>query len=98
MDIAYRGTKAVYVTICSDVIDAAYNPGGPADFDGLNPHELFYALHQLGRKGFKGLDFVEVYPLADMNGFSAHLTVWVIIHALVGMACKKKKAMRLSSE
>jgi len=90
IDIAFNGTKAVYVTICSDVIDVAYNPGGPADFDGLTPHELFYALHQLGRKGIMGLDFVEVYPLFDRNGVSAHLAVWSIVHALVGMASKKK--------
>jgi agmatinase len=90
IDIAYKGTKAVYVTICSDVIDVAYNPGGPADFDGLIPHELFYALHQLGKKGIKGLDFVEIYPLFDRNEVSAHLAVWSIIHALIGMAVKKK--------
>jgi guanidinopropionase len=98
MNIAYTGTRAVYVTICSDVIDAAYNPGGPADFDGLNPHELFYALHHLGQKGIKGLDFVEVYPLQDVNGFSSHLAVWAIIHALVGMAHGKKKDASLSSK
>jgi guanidinopropionase len=91
IDIAYKGTKAVYVTICSDAFDVAYNPGGPADFDGLTPHELFYALHQLGKKGINGLDFVETYPLFDRNGVSAHLAVWSIIHALVGMAAGKKK-------
>jgi guanidinopropionase len=90
MDIAYKGTKSVYVTICSDSIEAAYNPGGPADFDGLTPHELFYALNCIGRRGIKGLDFVEVYPLSDLNNFSAHLATWSIIHALVGVAMRKK--------
>ena len=91
IDITNQGTKAVYVTICSDCIEASYNPGGPADFDGLTPHELFYALNTIGRRGIHGLDFVEVYPLCDVNGFSAHLAAWSIIHALVGMAMRKQR-------
>ena len=87
---AYDGTKAVYVTICSDVVDVGFNPGGAIDFDGLTPHELFYALHQLGKEGISGLDFVEVYPLQDPCGYSSHLAAWAMIHALVGMALKIK--------
>lgn len=90
INIAYSGTKAVYVTICSDSIEAAYNPGGPFDFDGLTPRELFCALHRLGKEGIAGLDFVEIYPLQDANGVSSHLASWEIIHALVGMAIRKK--------
>jgi agmatinase len=93
IDTAYHGTKAVYVTICSDAVDAAYNPGGPPDFDGLTPHELFYSLRQLGQEGISGLDFVEVYPLQDTNGFSSHLVAWAFIHALVGMAFRRKNGL-----
>ncbi len=88
---AYDGTEAVYITICSDAVEVAFNPGGAIDFDGLTPHELFYALHQLGKKGIAGLDFVEVYPLQDANGYSSHLVSWAFIHALVGMALRKKR-------
>ena len=93
VDIAYRDTKAVYVTICSDSIEVAYNPGGPADFDGLTPHELFGALHRLGKEGIAGLDVVEVYPMQDQNGVSSHLASWEMVHALVGMAVRKKMDM-----
>ena len=93
VETAYRGTERVYVTICSDSIDVAFNPGGPIDFDGLTPREIFYALHRLGEKGIAGLDFVESYPLQDGNGISSHLACWVFIHALVGMAAKKKHEM-----
>jgi agmatinase len=89
LSIAYSGTKAVYVSICSDILDAVFNPGGPADFDGLSPRELFYALRNLGEKGIAGLDYVEVYPLQDSKGFSSHLVVWAMIHALCGMAKRK---------
>lgn len=87
---AGNGTKGLYVTICSDIIDAAFNPGGPCDFDGLTPHELFYALRRIGERGINGLDFVEIYPLQDKNGFSSHLAAWSLIHALAGIALGKR--------
>ena len=88
--IAHKGTSAVYVTICSDVLDASFNPGGPADFDGLTSRELFYALRQLGMRGIAGMDMVEVYPIQDKNGHSSHLVAWSIIYALSGYAVYKK--------
>ena len=91
METAFDGTESVYVTVCSDAVEVAYNPGGPNDFDGLNPHELFYALHTLGEEGIAGLDFVETYPLQDGNGVSAHLVSWALVHAMVGMALHKKR-------
>lgn len=88
---ASDGTSALYVTICSDIIDAAFNPGGPCDFDGLTPRELFCALRRLGERGINGLDFVEIYPLQDKNNFSSHLVAWSLIHALAGIALGKRK-------
>jgi guanidinopropionase len=96
--IAYDGTDAVYITICSDIFDAAYNPGGPADFDGLTPRELFYSLFTLGQKGIAGLDFVEVYPLQDANGVSSHLAAWSLIYGLAGMAMRRKNGLPLLFE
>lgn len=92
LQIARDKTKYIYVTVCSDIIDAAYNPGGPADFNGLHPDELFYALHRLGESGIDGLDYVEIYPIQDPKSFSSHLAAWAIIYALVGLASRKKKA------
>lgn len=88
--IARVGTEQVYVTICSDCIDAAFNPGGPADFNGLFAHELFAALYRLGESGIAGLDFVEIYPTQDPNSFSSHLAAWAMIHALAGLAERKR--------
>ena len=90
---AYDGTDVVYVTICSDSVEVGFNPGGPIDFDGLTPHQLFYGLHQIGKEGIAGLDFVEVYPIQDSIGYSSHLATWAFIHALVGMSSRKKSAM-----
>jgi agmatinase len=95
--LAKKGTSCIYVTICSDCIDAAFNPGGPADFNGLFPNELFSALYKLGKSGISGLDFVEIYPLQDPRGLSSHLAAWSIIHALAGLAARKKEGMFLST-
>jgi agmatinase len=88
--VARKGTDHVYVTICSDCVDASVNPGGPADFNGLFAHELFAALYRLGESGIAGLDFVEIYPNQDPAGVSSHLASWAIIHALAGMAERKR--------
>ena len=87
---AHEKTKHVFVTICSDCIDAGFNPGGPADFNGLFPNELLTSLHKIGASGISGLDYVEVYPTQDPQGFSSHLASWGIIYLLVGMASRKK--------
>jgi agmatinase len=90
IDIAHHKTKHVFVTICSDCIDAGFNPGGPADFNGLMPYELLPSLYRIGESGISGLDYVEVYPGQDPHGFSAHLASWAMIYALAGMASGKK--------
>ncbi len=88
--IVTDNTDHVYVTICSDCIDAGFNPGGPADFNGLFPHELFSALYALGETGISGIDFAEIYPTQDPSSFSSHLACWAIISALVGAASRKR--------
>ena len=90
IDIAHQDTKYVFVTICSDCTDAGFNPGGPADFNGLMPHELLPSLFRIGASGIAGLDYVEVYPNQDSQGFSSHLASWAIIYTLAGMASRKK--------
>lgn len=90
IEISHESTKSVFVTICSDCVDAGFNPGGPADFNGLLPCELLESLYQIGRTKVKGLDYVEVYPTRDANSFSSHLAAWAIIYALAGIASNRK--------
>lgn len=90
--IASEGTKAIYLTICSDILDGSFNPGGPPDFDGLTPGELFRAVNRVTRTaGFRGMDFVEIYPFQDPHNRSAHLAVWALIHGLVGYAMAREE-------
>lgn len=93
INIASEKTKNIFVTICSDCTDAGFNPGGPADFNGIFPHELFSALFRIGESGIAGLDYVEVYPNQDPQSFSSHLASWAMIHALVGLASKRKNSV-----
>jgi agmatinase len=96
--IAKKGTRHLYVTICSDCIDAAFNPGGPADFNGLFPNELFSSLYKLGDTGISGLDFVEIYPLQDPTNRSAHLAAWAVIYVMAGLAGRRKRNASLQGE
>jgi agmatinase len=97
IDAAREKTKHVFVSICSDCTDAGFNPGGPADFNGLFPHELLSSLHRIGESGISGLDYVEVYPGQDPHGFSSHLASWALIYLLVGMASGKKSRLPAQS-
>ncbi len=90
--IAHEKTKHVFVTVCSDCIDAGFNPGGPADFNGLLPYELLPALYRIGQAGISGLDYVEIYPGQDPNSFSSHLVSWAVIYLLAGMASERKNS------
>jgi agmatinase len=91
ISIVKKRAENVYVTICSDCLDIAYNAGGPIDFNGLTPQELFFALFRLGEEGIAGIDFVEVYPLSDPRSISSHLAAWSLIYALAGIAKRKQK-------
>ena len=86
LSVAHDGTDAVYLTLCSDVLDVAYNPGGLPDFCGLTSHELALAVYQIASAGLAGFDFVEIYPPSDPNNVSAHAGVWMTLYALSGLA------------
>jgi agmatinase len=86
LELVHQETEAVFLTICSDILDAAHNPGGPPDFGGLTSGELMELAFQTAAQGIRGMDFVEVYPPQDPLGRSSHLAVWTFVHALVGLA------------
>jgi len=83
-DMASKDVDCVYLSICSDVLDYAFNPGGPVDGNGLSSHELLTIVHEICKLGVIGMDFVEVYPQQDPNQFSAHLATTIVLYALAG--------------
>lgn len=84
-EIASKGTEAVYLSICSDVLDFAFNPGGPVDGNGLTSYELLTLVHEFCKMGVIGMDFVEVYPQQDPNQCSAHFATTLVLYALAGL-------------
>ncbi|MTT32205.1 agmatinase [Terrilactibacillus sp. BCM23-1] len=87
---ASEGVDAVYLSICSDVLDYAFNPGGPVDGNGLTSYELLTLVYEFCKKGIIGMDFVEVYPQQDPNKFSAHLVSTVALYAMAGVILNKQ--------
>jgi guanidinopropionase len=92
IEIANSGTDGYYVTVCSDIIDYAFNPGGPLDFGGLSSGQMMDTLFRLGQGRLLGMDVVEVYPLADARQASIHLVDWLLIYAMGGMALRRKSS------
>lgn len=89
LDVAKAGTKSVYVTVCSDVLDVAFNPGGPPDLNGLTSFELSLILHKLACEGINGFDITEIYPLSDLNNVSSHTAVWMSLYVMSGIVKNK---------
>lgn len=85
-EIASNQTDLVYLSICSDVLDHAFNPGGPVDGNGMTSYELLTIVYECCKRGVAGLDFVEVYPQQDTNNFSSHFASTVVLYALAGVA------------
>lgn len=89
--IASQGTEAVYLSICSDVLDFAFNPGGPVDGNGLTSYELVELVHEFAKLGIRGMDYVEVYPQQDTNDNSSHFVSTVVLYALAGRILHDQK-------
>ncbi|MEW6265168.1 MAG: agmatinase family protein [Thermodesulfobacteriota bacterium] len=87
INIAHDGTDLVYVTVDSDIMDMAFNPGGPPDPGGVSSLEMLISLFQVGQAGqVGGLDVVEIYPPRDHANFSAHVMDWALLYFLGGLA------------
>ncbi len=91
-EMASKGTDAVYLSICSDVLDHAFNPGGPVDGNGLTSFELLEMVHEISLLGVIGMDLVEVYPQQDTNDFSSHFASFIALYALAGEAERRKNS------
>lgn len=83
-EMASQDVDYVYLSICSDVLDYAFNPGGPVDGNGLTSYELLTMVHEICKLGVVGMDFVEVYPQQDAAQRSAHLASMIVLYALAG--------------
>lgn len=90
LEIASRDTELLYVTICSDCLDAAFMPQGPQDMGGLTSFELLMMVHECGKAGAGGFDFVEIYPESGSLQTASHVGCWLALYYLNGLAEYKK--------
>ncbi|HZG73807.1 MAG TPA: agmatinase family protein [Chondromyces sp.] len=89
--MASKDVDCVYLSICSDVLDFAFNPGGPVDGNGLTSFELLTLVHEICKLGVIGMDFVEVYPQQDPTQLSAHFASTILLYALAGHILNKNQ-------
>lgn len=85
IEIASKDTDVLYVTVCSDILDIANNPGGPPDPCGMTTFELAMMLHECGKAGATAFDYVEIYPQNDLGNVSSHNAVWMTLYFLAGV-------------
>lgn len=90
-DQASEGVDVVYLSVCSDVLDFAFNPGGPVDGNGLTSYELLTLIYEFTKRGIVGMDFVEVYPQQDPTNVSSHFASMIALYALAGVVEHRKK-------
>ncbi|MDY2987970.1 MAG: agmatinase family protein [Peptoniphilus sp.] len=93
IEIAFKDTEVVYVTICADALDAAFMPQGPQDMCGLTSYELAMMVHEAGLAGAKGFDFVEIYPETNSLQTASHVGCWMALYYLNGLAEHKKNRL-----
>lgn len=91
LELAGAGTRAIYVTLCSDALDVAHNPGGPADPCGLSTYEMARFLRGVAGAGIDGFDVVEIYPPTDHNNVSSHVCCWMSLYVLSGLVQARRR-------
>lgn len=94
IDIAFKDTEVVYITVCSDALDAACMPQGPQDMCGLTSFELAMMIHETGLAGAKGFDFVEIYPETNSLQTASHVGCWLALYYLNGLAENVKNSSK----
>lgn len=87
LEIARRGTDAIYVTVDIDVLEVGYTPGtAAATPDGISPVDLLEALFVLGQDPrVAAIDFVEVDPHRDVAEITTRMVGSAILTFLAGL-------------
>ncbi|MGE4466096.1 agmatinase family protein [Sphaerochaeta sp.] len=89
LDVIKTDTDAVYVSVCSDALDVAFNPAGAPDMCGMTSFELSKLLYETAKAGVNGFDMVEIYPMGAGAEISSHVASWMAIYLMSGIAANK---------
>jgi formiminoglutamase len=96
LEIAGKGTDAIYVTVDIDVLELGYAPGtGAATPEGLNPLDLLEALFSLGQDPrVVAIDFVEFDPRRDIAEITARTFTSGVLTFLAGLFLRLNNGWR----
>lgn len=91
LETAWKGCKAVYLSLDIDVLDCAFCPGtGTPDFGGLLPRELLRLLRLVTNEGICGMDCVEVNPAYDQSEITAIAACRCFVNVLSNLVLNKR--------
>jgi agmatinase len=83
LEIAWKGAKAVWLSLDIDSVDPAFAPGtGTPEPGGLLPREVLKMVRLAAREGLQGMELVEVSPPYDVSDITALLGGRVIMDVL----------------
>lgn len=96
LEIAGRGTDAIYVTVDIDVLELAYAPGtAAATPEGIHPMDLFEALFILGQQPkVCAVDFVEMDPYRDVAEITARTMNSAMLTFMAGLFLRQNDGWR----
>lgn len=91
LETAWKGCKAVYLSLDIDVLDCAFCPGtGTPDFGGMLPRELLRLLRLVTKEGICGMDCVEVNPAYDQSEITSIAACRCYVNVLSNLVLNKK--------
>jgi agmatinase len=92
VDLAGRGTDAIYCTVDIDVADAVYAPGTQCPRPGgFSSTELCQAVREVAKAGIVGFDIMEVAPHADVADVTVMLAASCVLEVLAALAWRRAK-------
>lgn len=96
IEIAGRGTDAIYVTVDIDVLELGYAPGtASATPEGLHPMDLFEALFVLGKTAkVAAIDFVELDPFRDVAQITTRTFASAMLTFLAGLFLRRNNGWK----
>ena len=91
LEIAWKGTKGVYLSFDIDCMDSAYIPGTCSpDVGGFLPREALKLIRLFAKEGLCGMDVVEVAPCYDISDITSMMACRAMIDALAAMVANGK--------
>jgi agmatinase len=95
LEVAWKGAKAVFLSLDIDVVDAGFVPGtGWPEPGGFLPRELLKMLELIAREGIAGMEVVEVSPPYD----SADITSLLAARSMVDVIATMTKHGKLGGK